>query len=120
MKYYGPTDDVLVYDMLSPPGEFRGLKEVRDGFAAVMNYTAPHVDMVDFTVDSDGIFGVQIDVQDVTITQKDGTKSNFMIRQSDCMRRVDGKWYAVLEALSVPVDPKSGKSVTKVAALETH
>jgi ketosteroid isomerase-like protein len=112
MSYYGPTDDVIVYDMLYPPGEFRGKKEFRDGFAPVMNYTDPQVKMLDFVVDSDGVFAVQIDAQDVTVKRKDGTRSNFLLRQSDCLRRMDGKWYSVLEAISVPVDAKTGQSVT--------
>jgi ketosteroid isomerase-like protein len=117
MGYYGPTDDIIVYDMLYPPGEFRGMKEVRDGFAPVMNFTNPQVKLLDFVVDSDGVFAVQIDAQDITLTKKDGTQSNFLLRQSDCMRRMDGKWYSVFEAISVPVDAKTGKSVTKASAI---
>jgi ketosteroid isomerase-like protein len=116
MTYYGPSDDVIVYDVQYPPGEFRGLKEVRDGFAPVMNFTDPKVKILDLEVESDGVFGVQIDVQDVTITQKDGSKRNFMLRQSDCMRRVEGKWYSMLEAISMPIDPKTGKAVTDPAS----
>lgn len=116
VKYYGPGDDVIVYDALFPPGEFRGLKEVRAGFAPVMNYTNPKVKMLDLVVDSDGEFGVQIDVQDITVTEKNGTQRNFLLRQSDCMRRVDGKWYSVMEALSFPIDPKTGKAVTDPGA----
>jgi ketosteroid isomerase-like protein len=116
MTYYGPSDDVIVYDVQYPPGEFRGLKEVRDGFAPVMNFTDPKVKILDLVVDSDGVFGVQIDVQDITITQKDGSKRNFMLRQSDCMRRVEGKWYSMLEAISMPMDPKTGKAVTDPAS----
>jgi ketosteroid isomerase-like protein len=117
MTYYGPTDDVIVYDVLYPPGEFRGRQEIRDGFAPVMNYTDPQVKMLDFVVDSDGVFAVQIDAQDVTVTKKDGTRSNFLLRQSDCLRRMNGKWYSVFEAISVPVDARTGKSVTKAAAI---
>lgn len=115
MKYYGPGDDVIVYDVVYPPGEFRGLKEVRAGFAPVMNFTDPKVKILDLVVDSDGVFGVQIDVQDVTITQKDGSKRNFMLRQSDCMRRYEGKWYSMLEAISMPIDRKTGKAVSDPA-----
>jgi ketosteroid isomerase-like protein len=116
MKYYGPTDDVLVYDVMYPPGELRGMKETRDGFAPVMNYTAPKVNMLDLAVDSDGLLGIQIDVQDVSTTQKDGKVSRFMLRQSDCMRRVDGKWYSLFEALSMPIDSKTGKAVSDPAS----
>jgi ketosteroid isomerase-like protein len=120
MTYYGPTDDVVVYDMLYPPGEFRGMKEIRAGFAPVMNFTDPHVNILDFAVDSDGVFAVQIDTQDITVTKKDGTKSNFYLRQSDCMRRMNGKWYSVFEAISTPVDAKTGKSITKASAIASN
>jgi ketosteroid isomerase-like protein len=120
MAYYGPTDDVIVYDTLYPPGEFRGMQEIRAGFAPVMNFTDPHVNILDFVVDSDGVFAVQIDTQDITVTMKDGTKSNFYLRQSDCMRRMNGKWYSVFEEISTPVDAKTGKSVTKASAIASH
>jgi ketosteroid isomerase-like protein len=120
MAYYGPTDDVVVYDMLYPPGEFRGMKEIRTGFAPVMDFTDPHVKVLDFVVDSDGVFAVQIDAQDITVTKKDGTKSNFYLRQSDCMRRMKGKWYSVFEAISTPVDAKTGKSITKASAIASN
>jgi ketosteroid isomerase-like protein len=120
MAYYGPTDDVVVYDMLYPPGEFRGMKEIRTGFAPVMDFTDPKVKILDFVVDSDGVFAVQIDTQDITVTKKDGTKSNFYLRQSDCMRRMKGKWYSVFEAISTPVDAKTGKSITKASAIASN
>jgi ketosteroid isomerase-like protein len=109
MKYYGPTDDVLVYDL--GPQEFRGLKETRDGFAAVMNMTAPHMDLKEFEVDSDGNLGVQIDTQQVSLTPKGGKPISFTLRQSDCMRHVGDKWYSVFEELSATVDPATGKAV---------
>jgi ketosteroid isomerase-like protein len=118
MRYYGPTDDVLVYDVLHPPGEFRGLKETRDGFAAVMNFTDPQVKMLELVVDSDGVFGIQLDVQDITVTEKNGSRRNFMLRQSDILRRVDGKWYTVFEALSMPIDPKTGLAVSNPASFK--
>lgn len=120
MAYYGPGDDVIVYDILYPPGEFRGMQEIRDGFAPVMNFTNQHSNILDFVVDSDGVFAVQIDTQEITIAKKDGTKSTFYLRQNDCMRRVKGKWYAIFEAISDPVDPKTGKSVTQASAIAAH
>jgi ketosteroid isomerase-like protein len=113
MKYYGPGDDLLVYDVGFPPGEFRGLKEVRDGFAPVMNMTNPQMKLLDFVADSDGGFGIQLDVQQLTITPKGGKTTTFVLRQSDCMRRVDGKWYSAMEELSMPIDAATGKAVTQ-------
>jgi len=120
MAYYGPTDDVIVYDMLYPPGEFRGMKEIRDGFAPVMDFSNQHSNILDFVVDSDGVFAIQIDTQEITIGKKDGTTTTFYLRQSDCMRRMNGKWYAVFEAVSEPVDPKTGKPVSKASAIASN
>jgi len=117
MEYYGPTDDLIVYDMLYPPGEFRGMRETRDGFAPVMNYTAPKVEMLELVVDSDGLLAIQIDVQDITVTEQDGSQRNFGLRQSDCLRRVGDRWYSVFEMCSVPIDPSTGKAVLESARI---
>lgn len=104
MGYYGPGDDMLVYDSLSPRALI-GRKEVRDHYAAVMNsYKGIKLSMPMFVADSDGALGVQIDTQDLTLTLNDGTTRNVALRQSDCMRRMGGKWYSFLEMVSYPVD----------------
>lgn len=112
MGYYGPGDDILVYDGFYP-GTMRGLKEVGNYYAAMMNsYSGIKVNMPDFAVDSDGLFGVQIDTQQITLKMKDGSTRKIALRQSDCMRKAGDKWYSFLEHLSFEVDPKTGKGVT--------
>jgi ketosteroid isomerase-like protein len=111
MQYYGPGNDALVYDSFYP-GELRGLGEIRAYYATMMNsIKSSSLDMPLFTVDSDGSFGVQADTQDLTLTMKDGSTKHISLRQSDCMRRVNGKWYSFLEMISFPVDAKSGKGI---------
>ena len=41
----------------------------------------------------------------------DGSTKNIALRQSDCMRRLDGKWYSFLEMISYPVDMKTNKGI---------
>jgi ketosteroid isomerase-like protein len=82
-----------------------------------MNFNNQHSNILDFVVDSDGVFGVQIDTQEITIEKKDGTTTTFYLRQSNCMRRVKGKWYSAFEEISEPVDTKTGKSVNQAAAI---
>lgn len=116
MQYYGPGDDTLVYDNFYP-GNLRGRKEIRDNYAAIMgNIKSSQLTMPEFAVDSDGNFGVQIDTQDIKLTLKDGTTSNISLRQSDCMRRVEGKWYSFFEMISFPVDARSGKAIMETTA----
>lgn len=110
MGYYGPSDDVLVYDSFA--SNLRGMKEVRAHYAAIMNsYTDIKLEMPNFVVDSDGVFGVQLDTQRITLTMKDGSTQKLALRQSDCMRKSGDKWYSFLEHLSFAVDPKTGKGV---------
>lgn len=110
MGYYGPGDDILVYDSFA--SNLRGMKEVRAHYAAIMNsYADIKLEMPNFVVDSDGVFGVQLDTQRITLTMKDGSTQKLALRQSDCMRKSGDKWYSFLEHLSFAVDPKTGKGV---------
>jgi ketosteroid isomerase-like protein len=110
MGYYGPTDDLLVYDSFA--SNLRGMKEVRAHYAAIMNsYTDIKLEMPNFVVDSDGVFGVQLDTQRITLKMKDGSTQKLALRQSDCMRKSGDKWYSFLEHLSFAIDPKTGKAI---------
>lgn len=110
MGYYGPTDDILVYDSFA--SNLRGMNEVRAHYAAIMNsYTDIKLEMPEFVVDSDGVFGVQLDTQRITLTMKDGSTQKLALRQSDCMRKSGNKWYSFLEHLSFAVDPKTGQGL---------
>lgn len=110
MGYYGPGDDILVYDSFA--SNLRGMKEVRAHYAAIMNsYTDIKLEMPNFVVDSDGVFGVQLDTQRITLKMKDGSNQKLALRQSDCMRKSGDKLYSFLEHLSFAVDPKTGKGV---------
>src|SRR5690606_27120083 len=74
MEYYGPGDDVLVYDTYYP-GELRGLKELRKHYTPIMSsYSGAKVQLPDLHIDSDGAFGIQIDTQTMVLDMKDGSK----------------------------------------------
>jgi ketosteroid isomerase-like protein len=110
MGYYGPGDDLLVYDSFA--SNLRGMNEVRAHYAAIMNsYTDIKLEMPNFVVDSDGVFGVQLDTQQITLKMKDGSTQKLALRQSDCMRKSGDKWYSFLEHLSFAVDPKTGQAI---------
>lgn len=110
MNYYGPGDDTLLYDAFSPRAVI-GKPEIARFYAPIMgSYTGISLTMPLFAVDSDGSFGVQIDTQHLTLTMKDGSTRKVALRQSDCMRRVGGKWFSFLEMISYPVDPQNFKA----------
>ena len=111
MDYYGPGDDTLVYDSFYP-GALRGLKAIRNNYAAIMSGIAhSELKLPEFSAASDGRFGIQINTQDLRLTMKDGSTRYISLRQSDCMRRVGGKWYSFFEMISFPIDATSGKAI---------
>lgn len=111
VRYYGPGDDLLIYDAFYP-GEIRGRAELRRYYASIMgSYNSIEVKMPVFAADSDGSFGVQIDTQDMRLKMKDGSTKYISLRQSDCMRRIDGKWYSFFEMISFPVVAHTGKAI---------
>jgi ketosteroid isomerase-like protein len=108
---YGPGDAVLIYDE-AIPGELRGVPEIAAHYAPLFaNVLRASTTMPLLTVDSDGILGAQTSVQNLVLTLKDGKTEAFTFRQTDCLRRVGGKWAAFFENVSFPVDMKTGKSV---------
>jgi len=110
MNYYGPGDDTLLYDAFSP-ATLIGKKEIAGFYAPIMDsYTGISLTMPLFVADSDGSFGVQIDTQRITLTMKDGSTRKVALRQSDCMRRVGGKWHSFLEMVSYATDAKTMKA----------
>ncbi|CAM4126972.1 Ketosteroid isomerase-like protein [Novosphingobium lubricantis] len=110
MTYYGPGDDTLLYDGFSAKSLI-GKKEIADFYAPIMgSYNGISLEMPLFAVDSDGSFGIQIDTQQLTLNMKDGSKRKVALRQSDCMRRVGGKWYSFLEMVSYPIDAATMKA----------
>jgi ketosteroid isomerase-like protein len=110
-SFYGPGDDSTIYDFWSPRG-LRGRGELHDFYAPQfvgvrdMNIRMPVV-----SIDTDGALGAEISQQNLTINMKNGTHQRVSFRQSDCVRRVGDKWYAIFEMGSFPVDPKTGKGI---------
>jgi ketosteroid isomerase-like protein len=111
VSYYGPCNDVLVFDSFYP-GEIRGLRELHDYYAPLMaSFSAIKVKMPLFVAASDGKFGIEIDTQDMKLSMKNGTTKYISLRQSDCLRRVDGSWKSFFEMISFAVAPSTGKAI---------
>jgi ketosteroid isomerase-like protein len=113
MNHFGPGDDVIAYGPYFP-GRYQGLKDIRAHFGQTLtNVRAVDATVTDFIVISDGVLGAILARQDLKISKTDGSREDLSIRQSNCLRRVRGKWYSVFEMISFPMDPKNGKPVTR-------
>jgi ketosteroid isomerase-like protein len=112
MRHFGSGDDAVVY---SPylPGEHRGLAEIRKHFAAELeDVVSVKADVTDYHVATDGRMGAIISRQNRELTLRDGSVRRVSVRHSDCLRRVDGRWFSMIEMTSFPTDLKTGRPVT--------
>lgn len=105
-------DPYILQDDFFPP-QRRGIAEVRKDFDVYMaNYTDFKADIKDMTVDVGGDLAVAYSHQHFTAKGKNGTPDlDAMIRQTDILKKKNGKWLITYQHLSVPIDLKTGKAV---------
>ncbi len=111
LKLMGPGDHLLIFDMFFPApvqGQKALLTAYAPGFAQLASAS---VSFDDFNADSDGYIGAQIDTQRLAVKLKNGGTMVWTLRQSDCLHQVGGRWFSVFDALSFPLDVKTGKAV---------
>jgi ketosteroid isomerase-like protein len=110
-KYYAP--DIVLYDML---GNFLDMKSVRKNFidfmSAVKNLRA---DFLTLTIESNGDLAYAYSIQKATFVMKDGGTLQTTYRETDCLKKKNGKWLIVHSQVSVPVDVKTGKAMLNAA-----
>ena len=109
MAFYAP--DVFVFD-LAPPREYPTWaaykKDWQDLFDMFPGPVATSVSELHITVA--GSVAYTHFINDTRLNAKDGSKTHLVARVTDVLRKQNGKWLIVLEHVSVPVDPGTGKS----------
>jgi ketosteroid isomerase-like protein len=109
--YYGPGDNNIIFDWWSAR-EARGQQEIQDlyapSFVGVRNL---EIKIPVVNIDTDGEFGIEISKQHLRLNMLDGKSQLISFRQSDCVRRVAGRWYSFFEMGSFPVSGETGKAI---------
>lgn len=112
MTAYAPGDELVVFD-LSPPLKHVGWQTVKDlndkWFNAFKGKIEGNYSDLQLTVVGDVAYGSNI--QHWKFTRTDGTSFEFNQRVMDVYRKINGRWYVVMEHASVPVDFDAGKPV---------
>jgi uncharacterized protein (TIGR02246 family) len=117
LNYYGPNERELAMYAPTAPGNIRGKTEMRAYYAPSMNsFQSVDTKTPILKIDTDGQLGAQIDVQEIVLHLKDGKTQPLYWRQSDCVRRVGGKWYGVFDMASFPVNLQTGKTESQWSA----
>jgi ketosteroid isomerase-like protein len=79
---------------------------------ALSDIAALRTTVIDWHVTTDGLMAGIIARLNLHITHRDGRESRLSVRHRDALRRVDGRWYAMIEMRSFPTDLAAGKPVT--------
>jgi ketosteroid isomerase-like protein len=109
IKFYDP--DVSLFTSLAPSlhyGRDQVLKRFREDRKGIK---AIRIKERASGIETDGVLGVVWSLQDVDRVLDNGETQKLNVRQLDCLRRKDGKWLAVHEMRSFPIDPHTWKGV---------
>jgi len=112
MAVYVPDQSLVVFDAI-PPLKYTGAaaykKDFEDFFAAYPGPLEASMSDLDVTVGGDVAYGHNI--QQATLTDKDGKKLVGTLRVTDGYKKVNGQWLISHEHVSFPVDMVSMKPV---------
>lgn len=106
MKHYAP--EIVYYDVV-PPLRFTGHEEVRrnfqrwfDGYEGDITLETHDRTLV---IDGDVAFVNMLHLDSGTRTG--GVQSSIWVRETSCLRRVDGDWLITHEHVSIPINPET-------------
>jgi ketosteroid isomerase-like protein len=109
MAVYAPT--VFAFDAI-PPREYPTWAAYKKDWDALFTaFPGPVTNTIsDLNITVVGSVAYTRYIADGTFTAKDGSKSRFVVRTTDVLRKSTGKWRIVQEHVSFPVDPATGKA----------
>jgi uncharacterized protein (TIGR02246 family) len=112
MQFYSPGEDLFVFDVI-PPRQYVGAaawrKDFQDFFTSVAAGPTT-VEMSDLDIMTDGKLAFAHYTSHLTSTDKSGKKFEMVLRTTDGLKKIKGKWLIVHEHNSVPVDMATEKA----------
>jgi uncharacterized protein (TIGR02246 family) len=111
MQFYAPGDNLFVFDVI-PPRQYVGAAAYRKDFEGFFASAAsgPTTNQIsDLDVTANGKIAFAHYTSHMVSTDKSGAKTEMVIRTTDCLKKIKGKWLIVHEHNSVPVDLATGK-----------
>ena len=111
MQFYAPGEDLFVFDVI-PPRQYVGAAAWRKNFEVFFATAAAGpttAEMGDLDVMTDGKLAFAHFTTHLTSTDNTGKKFEMVMRTTDCLKKIKGKWVIVHEHNSIPVDLATGK-----------
>jgi ketosteroid isomerase-like protein len=105
------AQDVFVFDVI-PPREYPNWDAYKKDWEGLFaEFSGPVANTVsDLHITVVGPVAYTRSIDDGTLTAKDGSKLHLVVRSTDVLRKLNGKWHIVQEHNSFPVDPTTGKA----------
>ena len=109
MALYAPG--VVAYDLV-PPLQYVGIDAYRKNYREFFEqYPGPvDIEVRDLHIVAGETLAYAIGLERVTVTQKNGEKSDIWLRFTSCYRKLNGKWLDTHDHISVPADLETGKA----------
>jgi len=107
----GPGDETMAFDGFTPnpiSGRDALISYYTPLFAPMAGITGH---FIYFHSQTDGVFGLEMSVQNLDVDLKNGRKWPLFIRQSDCLHYVNGQWYSMIDMNSYPTIMRTGMAV---------
>ena len=111
MKNYIPDKSLVVFDVV-PRKEYLGADAYREDWVDFFSHFRgrPKIAITDLDITAEGNIGFSHSLQHVMGTDMQGHPVDRWVRVTDGFRKIGGKWFIVLEHISVPVDLRTGKA----------
>jgi len=105
MSFYIPGDSLFVFDV-GPPREHRGWNDYREDWKQLFAgfKDNPTFEITDFGMTIAGDVAYTHSAQRVSASMGGATRTTVVVRVTDVLRKIDGKWLIVEEHVSIPVD----------------
>jgi Phr family secreted Rap phosphatase inhibitor len=112
MSIYEPGDALVSYDIVAPL-QFKGSAAYKKDYQEFLDQFSSAIDIEykDLAIVAGDTVGFSRGLERMTGTLKSGDKFDVWLRFTECYRKKNGKWLAVHDHISVPIDFASGKAV---------
>jgi uncharacterized protein (TIGR02246 family) len=112
MAIYEPGDALVSYDIV-PPLQYSGYEAYKNDYQEFLDQFQGPVDIEyrDLKILAGDTVAFSRGLERMTGTLKSGQKFDTWVRFTECYRKTNGRWLAIHDHISVPVDLDSGKAV---------
>lgn len=111
MAIYAPGNETIAYDLV-PPLEYRGTEAYRRDYADFfVQFSGPlELQVKDLHIHAGRDVAYSFGLERMGGTLTDGSHFETWVRFTEGYRRINGRWYAVHDHISVPADVATGKA----------